>query len=443
MSTHLNRLLAFLDHSPTPFHVVDNLQARLTQAGYHHLDEAEDWSDLAPGRYLITRNHSSLVAFNWIGTGTALGCRMVGAHTDSPCLKVKPVAISHSQGYQRLAVEVYGGALLSPWFDRDLGMAGRVTYRDGESRIVSTLINFQRSIAFIPSLAIHLDRDANDNRRINPQKDLPPLLGHLGTDERDFCKLLRGQMQQQGIENVSDILGYELSLYDRQGAALVGLEKEFVASARLDNLLSCFAATEALIGCHADTNALVVLNDHEEVGSSSFIGAEGPFFKEILRRVCGGEQSLAQMMARSVLVSADNAHGVHPNFPEKHEPAHRPIMNQGPVIKINHNQRYATNSETEALFRHVCERAGVPVQTIVVRSDMGCGSTIGPITATRLGVRTVDIGVPQLGMHSIRELAGVQDQAYLVQALGSFFACDPWPFGKLAGSLPVSTEIAS
>ena len=224
------------------------------------------------------------------------------------------------------------------------------------------------------------------------------------------------------------VLGFELSLYDRQPAAVVGLEEEFIASARLDNLLSCFAATEALIGSSARTNALIVLSDHEEVGSSSASGADGTFLRDVLGRVCGDTGTLARAVSHSMLVSVDNAHGVHPNYPDKHEPAHRPMINAGPVIKINHNQRYATNSETEALFRHVCEQGGVPVQSIVVRSDMGCGTTIGPITATRLGVRTVDVGIPQLGMHSIRELAGVEDQDFLVRALAGFFGCSPWPF---------------
>ncbi len=430
MSSSLNPLLAFLDQSPTPFHVVENLRERLLHAGYQQLDEGSEWGQLPGGRYLVIRNGSSLIAFNWSGAAFEGGFRMVGAHTDSPCLKIKPVAVSMAEGYVRLSAEVYGGALLAPWFDRDLGVAGRVTYRDAQERILNTLVNFDRSVAFIPSLAIHLDRDVNHHRQINPQNDLPALLCSSGSDGLDFSGLMMRQLEQQGVRGVSGILGFELSLYDRQAAAVVGLEAEFIASARLDNLLSCYAATEALIarGVDRHINALIVLNDHEEVGSRSSGGAEGPFLAEVLGRIGGEGESLSRAMAHSMLVSADNAHGVHPNFPDKHEPDHRPKMNQGPVIKINHNQRYATNSETEGLFRRVCEQAAVPVQTIVVRSDMGCGSTIGPITATRLGVRTVDVGVPQLGMHSVRELAGVKDQAYLIRALDGFFGYQPWPF---------------
>ena len=375
----------------------------------------------------MTRNDSSLIAFNWSGSADH-GFRMVGAHTDSPCLKVKPEAISESEGYARLALEVYGGALLAPWFDRDLGLAGRVTYRDREGRIGNALVDFDRPVAFIPSLAIHLDRGVNESRSINRQNDLPALLCTMRDGEPGFPALLEKQLESQGTGGVSRILGFELSLYDRQPAAVVGLGEEFIASARLDNLLSCFAAAEALIASSTRTNALIVLSDHEEVGSGSASGAEGPFLRDVLGRICGDGQALSRAVSRSMLVSADNAHGVHPNFPDKHEPAHRPRINAGPVIKINHNQRYATNSETEALFRHVCEESEVPVQTIVVRSDMGCGSTIGPVTAARLGVRTVDIGIPQLGMHSIRELAGVKDQDFLVRALEGFFGCSPWPF---------------
>ncbi len=420
-------LLDFLSRSPTPFHAVASLGARLLQSGFRRLAEGDDWGGLGEGRYFVTRNDSSLIAFNWSGNADQ-GFRMVGAHTDSPCLKVKPEAISESEGYARLALEVYGGALLAPWFDRDLGLAGRVTYRDAEGRIGNTLVDFDRPVAFIPSLAIHLDREVNESRSINRQEDLPALLCTMRDGEPGFPALLERQLEAQGAGGVSRILGFELSLYDRQPAAVVGLGEEFIASARLDNLLSCFAATEALIGSRDRTNAVIVLSDHEEVGSGSASGAEGTFLRDVLGRVCGDAGALARAVSRSMLVSADNAHGVHPNYPNKHEPAHRPRLNAGPVIKINHNQRYATNSETEALFRHACEQSGVPVQTIVVRSDMGCGSTIGPITAARLGVRTVDVGVPQLGMHSIRELAGVQDQDFLVRALGSFFGCSPWPF---------------
>ncbi len=429
MNRAIEKLLRFLTQSPTPYHAVSNLVSRLETAGYKQLKEQDQWGNLKRGKYYVTRNESSLIAFAWHGSPETKGFRLVGAHTDSPCLKVKPNALNESNGYLRLALEVYGGALLAPWFDRDLGLAGRVSYADKKGALHNCLIKIDRAIAFIPSLAIHLDREVNDNRSINKQKDLPALLCRIDGEVPDFTALLiRHLADQQEIKGIDKILGFELSLYDLQPAALVGLEEEFIASARLDNLLSCHAAVEALLNSSANENPVVVLNDHEEVGSASTSGAEGPFLLALLGRICGSDDSLQRALSHSVLVSADNAHGVHPNFADKHEPDHRPLMNAGPVIKINHNQRYATNSETEALFRQICQHNALPVQSVVVRSDMGCGSTIGPITATRLGVRTVDIGVPQLGMHSVRELAGVKDQEILVAALEGFFRFSPWPF---------------
>jgi len=429
MTASIDRLLKFLSHSPTPYHAVANSVSRLEKAGYQQLAEHDQWGSLKKGKFFVTRNDSSLIAFQLGSDPAKKGFRLVGAHTDSPCLKVKPNAISESEGYGRLAVDVYGGALLAPWFDRDLGLAGRVSYNDKQGKLRSTLINIDWPIAFIPSLAIHLDREVNDKRSINRQTDLPALLCSIDKKAPDFSTLLMKQLKTEcGIKSIGQILGFELNLYDLQPAAVVGLEQEFIASARLDNLLSCHAGLEALLGASGSGNPVVVLNDHEEVGSASTSGAEGPFLLSTLGRICGTDESLQRALSHSVLISADNAHGVHPNFADRHEPGHRPMINQGPVIKVNHNQRYATNSETEALFRQVCENGDLPVQTVVVRSDMGCGSTIGPITATRLGVRTVDIGVPQLGMHSVRELAGVADQEILVNALKSFFRLTPWPF---------------
>jgi len=426
MKKSTKALLNFLTQSPTPFHAVENMCQSLDKAGFKALHEEKDWGKLPKGRYYVCRNGSSLIAFTWSGKPEKLGFRMVGAHTDSPCLKVKPNAISVSQGYARLALEVYGGVLLAPWFDRDLGLAGRVSYADSKGNLQSCLVDFDWPIAFIPSLAIHLDREVNDRRSINKQTDLPAVLCKVGSNPPDFHGLLKAQIKKQhGNQSIARILGFELGLYDLQPAAVVGLEHEFIASARLDNLLSCHASIEALIASKTADNALVVMTDHEEVGSASTSGAEGPFLQNVLARLCQDEPTLQLALRHSILVSADNAHGVHPNFADRHEPAHRPMINAGPVIKINHNQRYATNSETEATFREICYQHKLPVQSVVVRTDMGCGSTIGPITATKLGVATVDIGVPQLGMHSIRELAGVEDQDTLRKSLIGLFKSQP------------------
>ena len=429
MKKYTERLLQFLNDSPTPYHAVSNLAETLDQAGFTRLLEKESWQLPESGNYYVTRNDSSLIAFRRARDPQHSGFRIVGAHTDSPCLKIKPNAITCNNGYAKLGVEVYGGALLNPWFDRDLGVAGRVTVQGPKGELQNFLINVDQPIAFIPSLAIHLDREVNEKKRINKQKHLPAVICRTDARTMAFEKTLAKWVKKQHPRAaIAKCLSFELSLYDRQPAALVGLNSEFIASARLDNLLSCFAAVDALVRTRSRGNHIVVLNDHEEVGSASTSGAEGPFLESVIRRICGDDETMRRALDRSMLVSADNAHGVHPNYAEVHEPAHQPLLNNGPVIKINNNQRYATNSETEGLFRSVCEAARVPCQTVVVRSDMACGSTIGPITATRLGVRTVDIGAPQLGMHSIRELAGEKDQPNLARALKGFFDYRAWPF---------------
>lgn len=416
-------LLGYLDDSPTPFHAV-RAAARLLEAhGYTALDEADAWR-LAPGaRHYVTRNASSLIAFALGDAPFAeAGVRMVGAHTDSPCLKLKPQPELKSQGYWQLGIEVYGGALLNPWFDRDLGLAGRVTLRDADGTLTSRLVDLREPLACIPSLAIHLDREANEKRAINKQTHLPAIVARVGGEDFDLRRELLTRLEREDPALAGGaVLDYELSLYDLQPAALVGWRREFIASARIDNLLSCYTALRALCAADVATNRLVVLNDHEEVGSGSAAGARGSFLRSVLERLAGGGEAHARAMARSLLVSTDNAHGVHPNYADRHDANHAPALNGGPVLKVNHNQSYASNSETAALFRDACARAGVPLQAFVARGDMGCGSTIGPITATVLGVPTVDVGVPTFAMHSIRELAGVDDAWHLQRALVATF----------------------
>ncbi|WP_372964008.1 M18 family aminopeptidase [Marinobacter sp.] len=415
-----NDLIQFLNVSPTPWHAVNAMKLRLDAAGFESLDEREEWVLEQGKSYYAIRNGSSIIAFR---TGTkdavASGIRMVGAHTDSPCLKVKPNPELRRKGYFQLGVEVYGGALLNPWFDRDLSLAGRVTVLDKEGKVQDILVNFRRPVAIIPSLAIHLDREANSNHSVNAQTDLPPVLMQVPDDDSTaFSDLLKEQVASESGLQVHKVLGYELSFYDAQGASLVGLREDFLASARLDNLLSCYIGLQSLLNTSGDEAALLVCNDHEEVGSVSAEGAQGPFLGAVLERWCGAGK--ARAIARSMMISADNAHGVHPNFMDKHDENHGPILNQGPVIKVNHNQRYATNSRSAALYRHMSDELGLPYQTFVVRSDMGCGSTIGPLTAANLGVTTLDIGVPQFAMHSVRELIGAQDGYTLYQVLTEF-----------------------
>ncbi|MBF8221181.1 M18 family aminopeptidase [Halomonas sp. 328] len=419
----LERLLGFLQRSPTPWHAVANMAQRLEQAGYRRLDETAGWR-LSPGeKVYVTRNDSSIIALQ-LPRGPLADLRMIGAHTDSPGLRLKPNAAKTAHGWLQLGIEVYGGALLAPWFDRDLGLAGRVHLRRDDGRIQGVLLNVPRPVAMVPSLAIHLDREANNGRAINPQTEMAPVLLQ-GGQATDFEALIKRWLyEQHGLEGVS-LLDFELALYDTQPPARVGVEGELIASARLDNLLSCFIGLEALLASDGEQGAVLVATDHEEVGSASACGAQGPFLEDVLRRLNGqlgegGDEGFIRLIQASRMISCDNAHALHPNFADKHDAGHGPAINGGPVIKVNANQRYATNSATAAMFRDLCQAAGVPVQTFVTRADMGCGSTIGPITASELGVPTLDVGVPQWGMHSIRETCGVRDADQLIRVLTGF-----------------------
>jgi len=400
------------------------MRQALQSQGFNYLDPTAAWSVGNSNKTLVTRNGSSLIAFRVGNTPLAdTGIRIIGAHTDSPCLRIKPMPDIRRSGMHQLGVEVYGGVLLAPWFDRDLSIAGRVTCTDAQGHRLSLLIDFERPIVTIPSLAIHLNRDIHKNRTINPQQEVVPILCDL-TDqsEPEFHGMLLDQVQQQHPEsNVQAVTDYELSCYDTQGAQQVGIHGDYLASARLDNLLSCYAGLRSLLDAEGEQSILLVCNDHEEVGSASAAGAQGPFLHTVLERLCGDTETLARVLARSLLVSVDNAHALHPNYENKHDPQHQPRLNGGPVIKFNANQRYATNSETAATFRQLCARAGVQVQSIAMRSDMACGSTIGPITSTVLGVDTVDVGAPQLGMHSLREITGWKDPVLLYRALRQLF----------------------
>ncbi len=418
-------LFRFLQDSPTPFHAVGAATRLLEAAGFIELRESEDWTLRPGGRYWVSRNGSSLIAFvhGMRGAGEA-GLRIVGAHTDSPCLRIKPDPVVTQHGYVQLGVETYGGVLLNPWFDRDLSIAGRLNGVTGEGALVDVLINLNDPIAVIPSLAIHLDRDANKSRSINAQQHLPAVVAQLGEKAAFSVQdwLLEHARLAHPTVRLQRILDWELCLYDVQPPGFVGINREFMASARLDNLLSCYAATQAL--CVADERlpAMVVLSDHEEVGSASAAGAQGTFLRDVLERWVGVGATLTQALQRSMLISADNAHGIHPNYADRHDPNHGPKLNGGVVIKVNANQRYASNSATQARFRLLAEATGVPVQLFVMRSDLACGSTIGPIAATELGIPTVDVGVPTFAMHSIRELAGSSDPHQLASVMATFFA---------------------
>ncbi len=395
-------LLGFLDASPTPFHATKNIALMLENAGFVRLYEEEDW-ELEDGKsYYVVRNSSSIVAFCY---SKEFAYTIIGAHTDSPNLKLKPNPVIKEHGVVKLGVEPYGGLLLNPWFDRDLALAGRVCFLDHENRIKEALIDIKEPIATISSLAIHLDDKANKDRTINKQTDIMPII--QSGEDFDLENFLKEALTKEGYESIQKIYSHELSFYDSQKSGYVGVKRDFIASARLDNLLSCYVGLIAI--CSTKAPLIFVANDHEEVGSESVAGAAGNFFESVYRRICGSYENFAKSTRLSTLLSCDNAHAIHPNYPQKHEPNHAPKMNEGIVIKINANQRYASNAKTVAKFCDVASALGYKVQHFVTRSDMGCGSTIGPITATRIGLDTIDVGLPTLAMHSIRELAGVSD----------------------------------
>ena len=437
MQDPVDDLLHFIDRSPTPYHAVAEACARLEATGSTPLEECETWS-LSPGaRHHVVRAGGSLIAFE-LGSELAseAGFRVIGAHTDSPNLRLKPSPEVAAQGYRQLAVEPYGGVLLHTWLDRDLSLAGRVTLRDGEG-MQTHLVRFDEPLLRVPSLAIHLYRELSEQGlKLNPQQHLVPILGLEGTRElRDLlCERLASTSSSPGLRPApADLLAWDLMAYDLQPSTRSGAGGEFIHAPRLDNLASSHAALSALSEATAagttSATRVVVLYDHEEVGSRSAQGAGGPFLLEVLGRIVdatgrggGGFQDLSRAIARSWLISADMAHAVHPNYADRHEPGHQPRIGGGPVIKTNAGQAYATDAESAGLFARLCQRVGVPYQDFVVRSDLGCGSTIGPISAARVGLRTVDVGNPMLSMHSCREMAGCADVEPMIRVLGAFFA---------------------
>lgn len=418
-STFNRGLLEFLHAAPTPFHAVEELVSRLGAAGF--AEQARPGPVVAGGTGVFFRRGGSLIALR---PGSEpldrSGLRMVGAHTDSPCLMLKPKPEQRSEGYLQLGVEVYGGALLNPWFDRDLSLAGRVSFQRGDGSLATSLVDFRDPIAVVPSLAIHLDREANNSRSVNAQLHMAPLLSLDPGEDFDLRDLLAQKLRQAGEEPLK-VLDFELCFYDSQPPAQVGLSGEFIAGARLDNLLSCYTGLQALTESDGGQWSLLVCNDHEEVGSMSASGAQGPMLKDFLQSCLGDATGLGALMHRSMLISADNAHGVHPSHPDKHDKRHGPKLNAGPVIKVNASQRYASSSDGAGLFRLLADSVDVPVQSFVMRADMACGSTIGPISAGELGVTTLDVGAPTFAMHSIRELAGSEDAWLLHKVMRAFF----------------------
>lgn len=420
-------LFPFLFSSPTPFHAVANIEMHLAQQGFIRLRENEHWQLLKGQAYYLIRDDGAIIAFI-LGSDESCeqGFRMLAAHTDSPCLQIKPRAEIKTGSYLQLGVEVYGGSLLAPWFDRDLSLAGRVCCRMRNGNLAVFLINFRRPLLTIPSIAIHFDRDANKNCGINQQKHLPPILSQVIDQQLpEFNSLLLEQILQEHADAaIEEILAFDMFCYDFQEPAYTGARNDFISSGRLDNLLSCHVGMTALGKAERSRNVLLFCANHEENGSTSTSGAQGSFLESALERIISDPLSRRIALGNSFLISMDNAHAAHPNFMEKIDSAHEIHLNTGPVIKLNANQRYATNSLSAAIYKQVCKEAQIVPQEFVMRNDLPCGSTIGPITAARLGVRTVDIGAASLAMHSIREHTGSLDPFLLYRTIEQFLKSD-------------------
>ncbi len=404
-------LFSFISRTPTPYHAVATLAEELSRHQFTRLDEGTEWNIETGRRYVCIRN-GSLIAFT-IGNKTTLasGFRMIGAHTDSPSLQVKPNRKSSCEPYLVAGIEKYGGALLNTWFDRELSLAGRVSYTTSENIHKNGLIDFQNPLLYIPSLAIHLNKDADESRKLNPQTHLSPVLAQSVNNQLPKLEaIVRDQLIKEYPEDSPGrINGFDLFCYDPNKPCFFGVNNEFIAGPRLDNLLSCFVGLQSLINAGDQTNALLICSNHEEIGSRTNSGALGNFLLSILSRLFATDQEKLISLHNSFLLSLDNAHAAHPNYQESGDLDHKVILNCGPVIKINAGQRYCTTGITASIPRILAAESGVQCQDFVMRSDMPCGSTIGPLTSSQLGVAAVDMGIATWGMHSIREVTGSKD----------------------------------
>ncbi|MGV9251683.1 M18 family aminopeptidase [Streptomyces sp. NPDC003697] len=419
---HTDDLMSFLAASPSPYHAVANAAERLEKAGFRQVAETEVWDGSSGGKYVL--RGGAIVAW-YVPEGAAphTPFRVVGAHTDSPNLRVKPLPDTGAHGWRQVAVEIYGGPLLNSWLDRDLGLAGRLTLRDGST----CLVNVDRPLLRVPQLAIHLDRSVSaEGLKLDKQRHLQPVWG-LGDDVRDG-DLIAFLEEENGLP-AGSVAGWDLMVHSVEPPAYLGRDRELVAAPRMDNLLSVHAGTAALAAVATSGAALphipvLAAFDHEENGSQSDTGADGPLLGGVIERSVfargGSYEDRARAFAGTVCLSSDTGHAVHPNYAERHDPTHHPRAGGGPLLKVNVNNRYATDGAGRAVFAAACEKAGVPFQTFVSNNSMPCGTTIGPITAARHGIRTVDIGVAILSMHSARELCAADDPFLLANALVAF-----------------------
>jgi aspartyl aminopeptidase len=419
-------LLDFIDQSPSPWHAVSTVTELLRKNGFRPLLEDQHWDFGKRGKYYVVRDGASVIAFV-IGQKpiSETGFKIVGAHTDSPGLRLKPKAAYTIDGIAQLGVEVYGGPILATFTDRDLSIAGRVIVRNGKT-LASRIVRLNESVVRLPNLAIHMNREVNEKGLLlNKQTGLPLIFGFAADSAAAQSQLSKAFAKALNI-NAADIVTWDLNIYDTQKGSLWGAKQEFIANSQLDNLASCHAAINALIAIDKpNATSICAFFDHEEVGSESATGAGGSFISDTIQRICTfykiNEEDRLRSFANSFFISADMAHAYHPNHPTAYEPEHHAIVNQGPVIKTNANQRYSTNADTAARFIQLCEQAKVPYQQYSHRTDLGCGSTIGPTIAAQLGMATVDVGNPMWAMHSIRESAGVIDHHYMIEVLKQHF----------------------
>ena len=414
------QLLEFIRKSPVSFQATEEMEQRFRKAGYQKLSEKEYWNLKAGGKYVVTRNHSALIAFS-IPEKNSMRFHIMASHSDSPAFKIKEnpeMQVEHA--YTKLNVEGYGGMLMAPWADRPLSVAGRVMV-SGKNGPEERLVNIDRDLLMIPSLAIHMNREANKGVAYNPQKDMLPLMG-CGSEKADLMKILAEKLKIKK----EDILTHDLFLYNRMPGPIWGADREFVSSPRLDDLQCAFASMEGMLrGRKENCIAVHCVLDNEEVGSGTKQGAASTFLKDTLRRINDGlgrtYEEYLMTLADSFMISADNAHALHPNYTEKADPVNHPVINGGIVIKYNANQKYCTDAVSAAVFKDICKRTEVPCQTFVNRSDIPGGSTLGNISNTQVAVNTVDIGLPQLAMHSPYETAGTEDTWSLIKAATVFF----------------------
>lgn len=406
-------LADFITSSPTPYHAVDRGAARLQAAGFTEQGESDVWERGAGGRYLI-RDGTLMAWFVPEGATAGTPMRVFAGHTDSPTLRVKPRADVGQAGWRQVAVEVYGGALYNSWLDRDLGLAGRLARYDGST----VLVNIDRPVLRVPQLAVHLDRTVNQGLTLDAQQHLLPIWGIGDPVEGELLSFVAAA----GEVDAADVAAYDLVVHDLTPPATLGRDDELLASPRLDNLVSVHAGLTALLAAAGDSDLICVFVgfDHEECGSGSATGASGPLLENLLTWLAGGFDVRGRSFARSRCLSVDVTHAAHPNYLERHDPTHQSLPNSGPTLKVNANQRYATDAPGAAAWRRACRTAEVPNQVFVGKNTVPCGSTVGPLIATRLGIRTIDVGIPVLSMHSARELCGVHDPGYLVAAATAF-----------------------